>query len=475
MPKSLKLSLCLFAVAFLVRLPLVGTNFYKTPDAVEYLNPALNFVRHRQLLTTLKVTFLDSRPLPYSPVGERPIGFSLFLIPWLFISRSPSFIQTLLLLFHSVNAALIFLLFQTFIPLAYAFLAALLFALNPNVLITNRLIMPEPVYLFFVLLSLLFLKNKPPHPALAGFTLGLAYLVRPEAVFLIIPLLFYYLIHRQSSTTLKLLTVALLTTLPYFFLNYRLNHQLFKLLEANHFRVTHFSQLSTQFPPPSVSTAVFINQHLPWILSAQLNNLLLHLKHLLSFPWLGLLFLPLFFCPKRFFKTHFVFFIYPLLSFLLISLTWSLFPEPERMLLIPFLFLLLFALKGLSRLPHLFQLILVFTTLITYSAFNFHRLTWAKTDLPNYLYSYNQPLIAWINQHTQPQDTIAYIDPWTINLATNRKSVIFPTNLNPTTLSMFINQYQIDYIITSSSSATAHLPNPVFITSSPDLAIFPTH
>ena len=32
--------LAIFILALLVRLPLIGTNWYKTPDAVEYLNIA---------------------------------------------------------------------------------------------------------------------------------------------------------------------------------------------------------------------------------------------------------------------------------------------------------------------------------------------------------------------------------------------------------------------------------------------------
>jgi len=268
------------------------------------------------------------------------------------------------------------------------------------------------------------------------------------------------------------LSPIILITLPYYYLNFKLNQNPFALLETNHFRVKHFSQFSLQFPPPDSSTLSFIKSNLFWIIKAQFKNLLLHLKHLVSFPWLGFLILPLLICSKKFFQKHWPLLIYSSLSFLLISLTWSIFPEPERMLLIPFTFLLLFSLKGLSKLPRLLQITIVSITLIIYSAFNFHRLTWAKTDPPNHLFSYNQQLINWINQNTLVTDTIAYIDPWTINLATKRPSIILPLNLNQKNLYQFINQYQPNYLITKFNSPLHPLlPPPVFTTNPPDYSI----
>ena len=139
MTKTAKLSLFIFILALLIRLPLISTNFYRTPDAVEYLNPAFNLINEKGFNSTLKVTFLNPAPLPHSAIGERPIGFSLFLTPFLIFNQSPHFIQTILLILHSVNAALLFLLFRHFLSLNYAFLAGLFFGLNPNILITNKL------------------------------------------------------------------------------------------------------------------------------------------------------------------------------------------------------------------------------------------------------------------------------------------------------------------------------------------------
>ncbi|MFH0942996.1 MAG: glycosyltransferase family 39 protein [Candidatus Beckwithbacteria bacterium] len=460
---KLKLSLTLFFLALLIRLPLLNTNFYKTPDAIEYLNPALNLISGQGFISTLKVIHIDHQPLIHPAVNDRPIGFSLLLAPFLLLSQNPSFIQLILFIFNSFNAVLIFTLFSRFLSPAYAFIAGLLLAFNPNILITNRLIMPEPFYLFFILLGLLFFYSKRP-VFISGLFFSLAWLIRPETIFLTLPLFIYLLAQRRPISSI----IFILPTLILAFIQ-----NPFNLLESYHYRLTHFSLASTLYNQPTPSALTFIKSNLAWILAKQWQNTLYHLKHLFSLTWLSLLTFPLFICPKKFIIKYWPLLVFPVCSFFLISLTWSIFPEPARMLLVPFVFLILFALKGLSRLPQRISLIILIVIFSAYAAYDFHRITWARIDPANHQFPYMVQLTGWLNAHTSPQAKIVSIDPWTIYWATRRPSLILPLNLDQSNVNDFINFYHPDYIITAANSSLINfLPLPLFTTDPPLFSIF---
>jgi hypothetical protein len=452
-PKFIKLSLVLFFISFIIRLPLIGTNFWKTPDAVEYLNIAQHLVQGKGLTTSLKIHFFNSEPVIHSALSERPIGFPLFLGFLLRIKNSPLFLQTTLLALNSINALLIFFLFKKFLPFPWAFLGALLFALNPNILITNRLLMPEPLYLFLILLSLIFfyqpLTNKTI--VLSGFSLGLSYLVRPETLFLLLGLSISLAVSKKYHF-LPFLFISFLTiAFPYHLINYQLNHQLMSVMELNAYRAKSFFTGMKNFNPQLVTIPTFIISNSSFIIRRQLQLLVGHLKSLISFPWLGLLFPLAFFPSLKFIRQTIPLAIFGSLSFILIIATWAIIAEPERMLLIPFIFMLLYSLKVLSKIksPKIAFLI-IFITLSSYLAYDLHRLYWARVkDVPAQNFPHNQQLISWLKTHTQSTDIIASPDPWLISLTTSQPSIMLPQNLNANNIDEFINTYQINYIISS--------------------------
>jgi hypothetical protein len=473
--KTTKLAWLLFLISFLIRLLLINTNFWKTPDAVEYLNLSQHLIQGQGLTTSIKIHFFNSQPVVHSALAERPIGFSLFLAPLLLIHNSPQFIQLCLLLLNSINTCLFFFFLSRLFKPPWPFFGALFFALNPNILISNRLIMPEPVYFFFILLSLIFFYRSSSTGNLffSGFLLGLAYLVRPESLFLVFGLSLLLVLKKQFPPLLPFYLGLFLLAFPYHFLNYYQTHHFFSVMELYDYRVRHFSVGMNNFQPSLPSITTFIRANLGWIFQQQLKNLGLHFRSLISLTWLGLLFPFIFFSSRRFLQRHFFLVIFGLASFALVVFTWAIFAEPERMLFIPFVTFLPFCLEGLSRVKsrRLISLILLIT-LISYLGYDSHRLIWAKwQDVPAQNFPYNQTLAKWFKTQTSAEAVIASPDPWLISLTTARPSLMLPKDLNQDNCQEFIQTYQVDYLLSEQTLDWFPVP-PVFKLDSPPRFIY---
>ena len=105
---------------------------------------------------------------------------------------------------------LVFLIGRNFLNLSplFAFLASLTLVFWPYFIVWTSLILTEILFIFFFILSILFLlkfreTQLLKHSLLAGLTLGLATLIRPEIIFLPIWLFFFWLLFRKRGQDFK--------------------------------------------------------------------------------------------------------------------------------------------------------------------------------------------------------------------------------------------------------------------------------
>jgi hypothetical protein len=154
-------------------------------DSPSYVIPAVNLVEGHG--------FSGSLAPPFSPETFRTPGYPVFL--GLFRLAAPgerwaSFTQAVL---DAGTALLAALCAAELGAGAWAWLAALLYGLEPVALAHSPLILTEPLFGFLVMLGLYFLlrageEGRPARAAAAGFLLSLATLVRPISLYLWIPL-----------------------------------------------------------------------------------------------------------------------------------------------------------------------------------------------------------------------------------------------------------------------------------------------
>jgi hypothetical protein len=463
----------IFILALLIRLPLIGTNWYKTPDAVEYLNIARHLAAGENLISSLKFNYLDSSPVVHPAITDRPLGWPVFLSFLLRLSANPIFSQTVILFLGAANAALIYRLFLRYLNHHWAFLGGVLYALNPNLLITNRLLLAEPLGWFLALIGLnLFLALKIKPIILAGILLVLAYLTRPELLFLILTLTIYLILNRPRLLPGWLLTI-LITAAPYHWQSLRQGLGFFPFVESRVWQVLSFPDALGQFELRLTPPLTLFKQQFNFILSRWLVLGWLNLKQIFSFGWLGPLAITIIFVPKKFLLKTWPLVLFGLIILALSTLTWPIFPEPERTLTPVFIVLLLLILKSLSKIHSSLAKPLLLITIIIYLVFDSHRLLWARKDPANHLFPANQEVITWINQNTNADDIIAAADPWTINYATGRPSLILPRDLTRENFGRFITRYQPKYFVIYQDSPLKYLlPAAVFSTTPPDQSIY---
>ena len=466
--------LVIFILALLVRLPLIGTNFYKTPDAVEYLNIARHLTAGEGFVSSLKFHYLDSYPVVHQAIIDRPLGWPIFLSLLLRLNPDPAFSQAVILFLGAANSALIYLLFRRYLPQRSAFLGGVLYALNPNLLITNRLLLAEPLAWFLALLGLnLFLALKLKPMMVAAALLALAYLTRPELLFLILALTIYLIIARPRLLPAWLLPILLLAA-PYHWYSLKQGLGFFPFVESRVWQVFPFPDALAQFELRLTPSLTLIQRQLAFISSRWLVLGWLDLKQIFSFGWLGPLAITVILVPKKFIIKAWPLVFFGLISLALSTLTWPMFLEPERTLAPVFIVLLLLILKSLTQIHSSLIKALLPITIAIYLVFDVHRLLWARTDPANHLFPSNQETIAWINQNTDARDIIAAADPWTINYATRRPSLILPKNLTRENFGRFIDTYRPAYIILyQDSPLKSLLPAPLFSTTPPDQSIYP--
>jgi hypothetical protein len=454
------LGIVIFFIALFPRIFLYHTEFWRTPDGIEYINVAKNINNGMGLTKSIKMSFYDTSPVITSALQGQPVFTSVIFSLLLRLKNDVYFLQAFGLFIMCINSILFYFLARHFFTAAIALTGGILFATNPNILITNRLVLSEPIFMFFVFVFFL-LYYKLKRTSIRYFLLGgiacLAYLTRTEGVFLLFILIL--LESRKDQLVLFSLLSFFIVGLPYFFLNYQINHNPFYTFTSYHFRVHYFSDFmwdgyGKSYPSPFS----FISQNLSWVSIAIIRMCITNIKSILGFGFLSLLSILYLSLDKKLLRKYSALLLFSLFDFATYSIIWSQFAEPERHLM-PIFPLLLLPLGSVWK--HLsfrkFALLLFSLTMVLYILLDVHRIQWANATEPhldNWGYGDKKATYEWIQKNTAPQSIIATSNPPLLYLFTERPVVLLPHFSSKKLLQKFIAQYHVTYVLVHKSERT---------------------
>lgn len=434
--KELKFVFIIVLVGILLRAPLYKTPFWRTGDAVDYINVGRNLLSGEGLVTTVKSAFFNSNPVVSSAFSGRPMGMSFMAAGILSLSSNLYTLQIFSLGVGVLDAVIFYFLARQFFPAKISFLGGMLAALNPNLLISNRLFISEPVFILFIMLGLLGQKFW------RGIFFGLAYLVRFEGIFL--PVIFF---SPQS------LMAFCLVAAPYWLGNYLVNGNPFYSYNFVHFQVRQFQEYFAAGYGKNFPTVwQFISKNFFWVVGAVVKTTLAHLGSLGGLGSLGLLVIPLILGFKKNFSNFKKFFFFCAASVILYGLLWSAIFERARHF-IPVYFLLLLPVLAFVNAHKKNILVwgIVGVTILSYIAFDAHRIVWARqvdTQIDNWSPKQKGELYSWVTTNTTNEDILCAVDPMLVNLFTERPAVLLPSTIyTPEMYRKFVTQYQVKYLL----------------------------
>ncbi len=452
--------LILFLIGLAFRLPFFGVPFWRTPDAVEFIDVARNIVSGHGLMQTIKWNFFESYPVVTSAFHGKPFFASVIFSLILRLQNDPYLLQLFLLILGAVNVVLFYFLARKFLSNKMSFVASLFFALNPDILITNRMVLSDVLFYFFVLLSFLlfFAKDNLKKYFFLGIVTALSYLTRAEGSFLFVVFLLTFIFQKKKISQIFIFAgFFVLTALPYFWGNAIANGSPFFNYNTYHFKVFHFSDsMLTGYGRIYPTTLSFIHNNFWWIVNVVWQAITTNVKSLFGLTFFGpLILLAVFYknFPRKFFPILF----FCLAIFLTFSLTWAVFSEPERHLAIVFILGLipLFALVKGKYTRNPFFILLVLSMLVVYLGFDIHRIVWSRTvEGQTDAWSYQSRKITYdyLINHTALNSIVASTNPWMVTLFATHPSIMLGTNINNKNYCQFISQYKISYLLTSDSN-----------------------
>jgi 4-amino-4-deoxy-L-arabinose transferase-like glycosyltransferase len=454
-----KLLLLVFFVALFSRLPFFQTVYWRTPDAVEYIDVARNIISGNGFVQTVRPNYVGDWSVITSAFHGRPVGTSIFIAGLLLINKDLYFVQLGFLLIGVLNCVLVFLLANKFMRKKWAAIVAILVAINPNYAITNRLLVSEILFMTFCYLALILFfrfKRKFGEIFLLGIFVGVAYLIRFEGIILFILLFAYsifnrnYLRNRREFLTYFLGFLSI--TIFFFLQNYLVNGNPFFSYNYFHYQIKDFwSVIGSEFDYKFMTPFTFIKTNWQWIIGREVQIIFSHIKSFFGITFLGIFSIgvPLIFSIRK--KPVMVLVLFSIATFLLYTSLWSGVFERERhffgiySLMLIVVFPLLF-----SRLPRNIAGLVLFITILVYSAYLGNRIYWARyvdTSIDNWTPVQKGELYAWTTKNVLPGEIAAATDPWLVNLFTQKATVRMPSRIdNRERLDSFVHRYQISYL-----------------------------
>jgi 4-amino-4-deoxy-L-arabinose transferase-like glycosyltransferase len=452
--------LVLFLISLVFRLPFFGVPFWRTPDAVEFIDVARNIVLGKGLIQTIKWNFFESTPVITSAFHGKPFFASIIFSIILYFQNNPYLLQLFLLILGAVNVVVFYFLARKFLSEKLSVVVSLLFALNPNILITNRMILSDEIFYFFVLISFLlfFGKDNIRKFILLGIITAFSYLTRAEGSFIFIIFMATFIFQKKKISQLLLFTgFFILTALPFFWGNAIVNGSPLFNYNSYHFKVFHFyDSMFTGFGRIYPSALTFIKTNFWWIINTIWQATITNIQSLVSLTFFGPLILLVIFY-KNFSRKFLPILFFCLALFLTFTVTWAVFAEPERHLAMVFvlgLIPLFYLVKGkYTRNP--FFILIVLLMLVVYLGFDMHRIVWSRTtEMQTDAWSYQsrKTTYDYLKTHTGQNSIIASTNPWMITLFAYRPSIMLGTNINDKNYCKFIYQYKISYLLTSDTN-----------------------
>ncbi len=450
--RGFPLPLLVILLALMIRLPLYHTPYWRTDDTGEYLNVARNLALGRGLTQSVKFRLFQTDPVITSALKGRPVATAIALSFLLRIKNDAYFLQLGYLLLNALNAGLVYLLCRSFFSAKLSFFGGLLAAFNPNMFVNSRLILSEPLLIFWVLIAMVVffrMREQAGKYFILGILAGLAYLTRLEGLF-ILPA-FGWSLKRKPRYLFLLFLGFLLTALPFFYLNFRLNGNPLFTYNEIYFRVRSLQEaLGGGFERPIPAIAEFVRQNYLWIISRLGINLINHLNSFMTFGYFGPLIFFVLYGFRRWQKFS-PLLIFSFLTLGLYTLLWAAIFERERHFIVIYLLLLplvLQFLKEFSRWP--LPSVVSVLTLSVYLVLDIHRIFWARNtepqiDIWNRLEK--QEVYRWIDKHTAPSAIFATTNALQFNIFVDRPAILVPDNLSKDNFVRFIREYRVKYFL----------------------------
>jgi 4-amino-4-deoxy-L-arabinose transferase-like glycosyltransferase len=482
---QLVIPLFLFIIAFLLRIPMLHTEYLRTQDSVEYINIANNLASGNGFVTTMKPFLFDDRPVIIAGNHLRPMVTPFVYAGLLLIDHGYYFLQFFNILLSAVDVVLFYLLIRKFVEKKLSIMASLIIAFNPYLIIDTRFIISEQLFYFFVLTFFIvyyYVKDRPIRYILLGIIAALAYLTRSEGGLLLMPLIIINF-KKPLNMTLSIL-LFIIVCIPNFIINYYSTGNPLFSPYGYLLSIMNYMDVQTQFYHVLPTPLSFIEHNYAAIAKIIYGINVGSIETLLNLRFLGFL---SFLLALGIFKNRLLgirlllpIVIYSCLHYVFDTFMWSVAFQPERHLAIVYFFLILFIFVQVQRKIPLNVIYLFFgMTIAIYFAYYVHQTIWIRTDLR--LSEKNDASLAWIRHHASKTDIIATHDPWTAYLFTDRPVVTLPFDFpqkinNIKVFKNYIKMYNVTYIRVSSNESDlyAYLTKEKFIKlySSGDDAIF---
>lgn len=454
-------------IAIVIRLPLYHTSYWRTNDAIEYINLARNIASGAGFIQNYKFNYSTTDPVITSSFHGRTSLFSLFLAAILYLGGNEYTMQIFCLGIGVINSCLVYILCRKWASPVWSFTAGLLAALNPNLLINNRLILTEPLFTLFILLVFItfyYMKERYLKYFFMGLFISLAYLTRAEGIFLL-PLFLFASVKSPKRLVHSIILIAsfIIISTPYFYGNfvntgnpfYTVHKRLYVIRDYHEY--VNGAGYGVTFPTPMK----FIESNFFWIINKEIVIFEDNINSLIYFDFFGplaMFLLLVFFIPS--WKKFANFYIFAFLIVLIYTSAWSALTETGRFFTSTFLLLLVplsYAFEKLAKKSIFFVMLILVCTIIPYLILDIHRIIWARTvetltaeDVGPIRRS-NE--FAWINRNINTNDIISSTNPEMIYLFTNHAGIITPNVLNKNNYYTYIHQYHVKFFLTDTSQA----------------------
>lgn len=443
--------LILIIIGILFRIPLVGTEYFRMPDALEYLNVARNINSGSGITQSIKWHYFDDYPVVTSAFHGRPVGTSILFSIILKIVNNSIFLQIFSLSLGLLNSITFYFLALRYFNRYFAFFGALLVALNPNFLITGRIPLSEQVFSLIILLALIssaYYRESYLKYGLIGLICGLSYYFRNEG--LLASLLIFIFISKSFKHFFIQMCAFILTTLPLFYNNLVLNSSLFYSYNYFHFQVKSFSEGMYSYKVVYPSPFDFIQNNMVWIIKQVALIVYGFLKNIADFRMLGFFLLPILLWPKRFFRIHFLFLTISIVVLATYSILWSAIFDSSRHFFLVFVLLLFVSLLNLEN--YKMKKIGVFLAMLTffiYISFDIHRIVWVRSAVNlNPWTNQSNMVYIWINKVIADKYIISTSAPHYVNYFTNNPTAQFPKNIKDKSIyNKYVSEYGICYFV----------------------------
>lgn len=425
-------------------------------DAVEYVNIARHLAARDGYVISLKWHCYNSKPVVRPAWGERLPGNPFMLATGLALGGDIGMKAG----FAAVSVALIILFIycvsKDFSP-RVALWASILLVFSPNLIANAADYMSEVLFLPLILAGVFFVgrEKKPLEALITGGIFGVAMLTRYEAGALFLVSFFLRPRHTRLAGVFYSCIGFAAVIGPYSYINYTHNGS---PLYTLHFGKTWgadaaaYSRSLAALKAPT--TLAFVPEHLPAIATNVLRNFYNYVKELTGYKFLSLLSpFVLFAAPSR---RQARYLVVAALVFVFYGFSWSAM-NLQRFMLLPYLFLLPFALVGFENVLAKFfgkkrrfataAKIVVFGTVVFLYGAAYYANVYHREDNPVYAVPGYAAAVEFLEGKVNAGEGVMARDAWELNWKTGIPAAVLPIDADYDEAAAWGREIGVRYIL----------------------------